>query len=79
MKPSEGQVEPRVVDSRIEGHAIWCRLTTGDEVLIPLENYMRLGNAEARYLKDWRLIGDGVGVHWFTLDEDVSISAIMKA
>lgn len=28
-------------------------------------------------LNDWRLIGNGVGIHWETLDEDISVSALL--
>jgi len=29
-------------------------------------------------LDNWRLVGKGVGIHWPELDEDISVSALLK-
>jgi hypothetical protein len=35
------------------------------------------GTPEER--RNWRLIGDGVGIHWPDLDEDISIEGLLLA
>ena len=37
----------------------------------------RLLHADADERRNWRLIGDGLGVHWPDLDEDVSIEGLL--
>ncbi len=38
----------------------------------------RLLHADADERRNWRLIGDGLGVHWPDLDEDVSIEGLLS-
>ena len=50
----------------------------GRELSIPLEWFPRLRNATMEQLKKWRLIGDGEGIHWEELDEDVSVEKLLE-
>jgi hypothetical protein len=34
--------------------------------------------ASPKKRKNWRLIGRGVGIYWPDLDEDISVSALLK-
>ncbi len=49
----------------------------GREVSIPLEWFPRLRSATAQQLSNWRLIGDGEGIHWEELDEDISVENLL--
>lgn len=53
-------------------------LEDGREVSIPLEWFPRLRNATANQLKKWRFIGNGEGIHWDEIDEDVSVENLLK-
>lgn len=53
-------------------------LSDGREIAIPLEWYPRLREATPQQRKNWRLIGRGIGVHWEDVDEDVSVSALLR-
>jgi hypothetical protein len=53
-------------------------LADGREVLAPLEWFPRLRDASERQRKNWRLIGNGIGIHWPDLDEDISVSSLMR-
>ncbi|MFZ4615203.1 MAG: DUF2442 domain-containing protein [Rectinemataceae bacterium] len=44
---------------------------------IPLEWYPRLRDASSRDLDEWRLIGGGIGIHWPSLDEDISVAELL--
>jgi hypothetical protein len=48
-------------------------LTDGRTVMIPLDWYPRLLEATERELNNYRFIGDGEGIHWPDLDEDIRI------
>jgi len=50
----------------------------GRELSIPLEWFPRLRNATMGQLKNWRLIGDGEGIHWEELDEDISMEKLLE-
>ncbi len=52
-------------------------LEDGRTVYVPLEWFPRLRDASAEDLGDWRLVGRGVGIHWPTLNEDLSVRALL--
>jgi hypothetical protein len=52
-------------------------LKDGREIGIPIEWFPRLRNATLEQLKKWRFIGDGEGVHWEELDEDLLIENLI--
>lgn len=54
-------------------------LLDGREISVPLEWFPTLRNAKETQLKRWRLIGNGIGIHWEELDEDISIPALLEA
>lgn len=53
-------------------------LEDGKEIAIPLEWFPKLRNASKDELKQWRFIGQGEGIHWETLDEDILIENLME-
>jgi hypothetical protein len=53
-------------------------LADGREVGVPLSWYPRLESASAAQRLDYELLGGGLGVHWPTLDEDISIAAVVR-
>ena len=56
---------------------LYILLQDGREIGVPLLWFPRLRKATMEQLNDWRLIGKGVGIHWETLDEDISVSALL--
>jgi Protein of unknown function (DUF2442) len=53
-------------------------LEDGRELSIPLEWFPRLRKATVEQLNKWRLIGNGEGVHWEEIDEDISIENLLE-
>jgi hypothetical protein len=53
-------------------------LEDGRELSIPLEWFPRLRNATVNQLKNWRFIGNGEGIHWAEIDEDVSVENLLE-
>jgi Protein of unknown function (DUF2442) len=53
-------------------------LEDGRELSIPLEWFPRLRKATVEQLNKWRLIGNGEGVHWEDIDEDISIENLLE-
>jgi len=52
-------------------------LADGREIIVPLEWFARLRDANDAERKDWRLIGGGIGIHWEKIDEDISVSTLL--
>ena len=52
-------------------------LVDGRTVSVPLAWYPRLAHANVAERDNWRLIGQGEGVHWGDLDEDISVEGLL--
>ncbi|MCH8275586.1 MAG: DUF2442 domain-containing protein [Armatimonadetes bacterium] len=52
-------------------------LTDGRVISVPLDWFPSLRDASAAQRGNWRLIGEGVGIHWEDVDEDVSVAALL--
>lgn len=52
-------------------------LEDGRELSVPLEWFPRLRDASIEQLKKWRFIGNGEGIHWEELDEDISVERLL--
>lgn len=56
--------------------AIWVRTTDGKEACERFNDYPRLRNATPEQRLDY--IADGFGIHWETLDEDLSYESFFN-
>lgn len=56
---------------------LYILLQDGREIGVPLLWFPRLRKATMDQLNNWRLIGNGVGIHWESIDEDISVSALL--
>ncbi len=55
------------------------RLVDGRELGVPIEWFPRLRQANEAQRENWRLIGNGVGIHWDELDEDLSVAGLLES
>ena len=69
--------EPMAVDIKFDSSTMCVRLLDGRELAVPLIWFPRLKKASQAQRKCWRLIGKGVGIYWDSLDEDLSVSALL--
>lgn len=65
------------IDVSFTKDMICLTLSDGREVKTPLEFYPLLAKATEKQLQNYRLIGDGSGIHWNDLDEDLSVESIV--
>jgi hypothetical protein len=56
---------------------LFVLLQDGREIGVPLLWFPRLRTASEEQLNEWRLIGNGVGIHRKNIDEEISISALL--
>lgn len=52
-------------------------LSDGRTVSVPLTWFPRLLHGTPEERNHWRLIGDGEGIHWEDLDEDISVENLI--
>ena len=65
-------------DVRFDEHMMHVFLQDGRQISVPIEWFPRLRNASEQQRKHWRFIGQGIGLHWPELDEDISIAALLE-
>ena len=58
---------------------IVARFANGSAIAVNLNRYPRLQQATPAQRNKWRLIGKGSGVHWESLDEDLSVENLLFA
>jgi hypothetical protein len=71
------QLEIRATSVRLSNDALIVDLSDGRTVSAPLAWYPRLPNGTPVERDDHQLIGEGLGIHWPQLDEDISVEGIL--
>jgi Protein of unknown function (DUF2442) len=71
------QIEIRATAVRVSDDALIIDLTDGRTVSAPLAWYPRLLHGTASERQEHQLIGQGLGIHWPQLDEDISVEGIL--
>jgi hypothetical protein len=57
--------------------ALVIDLVDGRTISAPLAWYPRLLHGEPEERDNWRLVGQGEGIHWPDLDEDISVDNVL--
>ena len=70
-------VENRIAQVEVTNETITARLTDGRVISVPLAWSWRLSEATPAQRANWELIGDGYGVHWPDVDEDISADGML--
>jgi hypothetical protein len=70
-------LQARVARVQVQADALTLELVDGRILSVPLSWFPRLEHATQADRDAWRLIGDGEGVHWEALDEDISVPLLL--
>lgn len=70
-------IEPRVKAVFVADDRITFELVDGRTVSAPLAWSWRLSNATDKQRNHYEIIGDGQGVHWPEIDEDLSAQGML--
>ena len=70
-------IEPRIMHIEVTEDTITAYLVDGRVISVPLAWSWRLSDATAEQRNTWELIGDGQGVHWPDIDEDISANGML--
>jgi len=69
--------DDRAIDVSFTKNSLHIILADGREISAPLEWFPRLRDSNEAARNNWRLIGHGIGIHWPTIDEDISIKSLL--
>ena len=78
MSISPESDEPKAVDVTFGDTDFTVILSDGRKLVVPLNWFPRLTKATPECRGNWQLIGDGVGIHWPDVDEDISVSGLLR-
>ncbi|WP_275098982.1 DUF2442 domain-containing protein [Sedimenticola hydrogenitrophicus] len=53
-------------------------LVDGRKVTVPLIWFPRLSNASKNQIEKYEILGDGEGIHWPEIDEDLSVAGLLR-
>ncbi|HRE41040.1 MAG TPA: DUF2442 domain-containing protein [Ignavibacteria bacterium] len=70
--------EPLATDISFDEYNLIVEINDGRIVSVPLEWFPRLLNANKKQRNNWRFIGNGIGIHWEDIDEDISVESLMN-
>ena len=69
--------EVRIKDINVTEDMITAQLMDGRIISVPLAWSWRLSEATPKQRGNWTIIGDGHGVHWPDIDEDISAEGML--
>jgi hypothetical protein len=78
MTSSALDTAPRASEVSTTGEELIVHLADGRTIIVPLSWYPRLLDATPEQRSDFRLLGDGEYIHWPQVDEDLSISGLLR-
>lgn len=78
MNISAQNINPQAQDVKIENEELVVDLADGRRVSVPLVWFPRLLHATVEQRRNWELLGDGEGIHWPDVDEDLSVAGLLR-
>ena len=69
--------DPRIRDVKVTSDTIVAYLVDGRVISVPLAWSWRLSEATPRQRANFELIGDGQGINWPDVDEDISVEGML--
>lgn len=69
----------KATEARTTDDTLTVDLADGRTLSVPLAWYPRLLHGTPGERRNWRLIGNGAGIHWPDLDEDISVEGLLLA
>jgi hypothetical protein len=77
MNTAASIVEPRIRDIHITEDEITAYLVDGRTISVPIAWSWRLSEATPQQRSNFEIIGEGQGIHWPEIDEDISAEGML--
>jgi hypothetical protein len=71
------ELHPQAHNVKCTDATIVVELIDGRTIIAPLVWFPRLSQASKEQLANWELLGDGEGIHWPEVDEDLSVAGLL--
>ena len=71
------ELHPQAQSIRCTDVTLIVKLVDGRTISAPLVWFPRLSQATKDQRDNWELLGDGEGIHWPDVDEDLSINGLL--
>ncbi len=71
------RVEPRAMAVVCSEHELRVSLTDGRWLSVPIVWFPRLAHASPAERANYELMGEGQGIHWPGVDEDISVAGLI--
>jgi hypothetical protein len=78
MDSSVPKTDPRIQHIEISDDTLSVDLADGRRLAVPLAWFPRLLHATQEQRNKWELLGDGEGIHWPEIDEDLSVAGLLR-
>ncbi|MDH4084052.1 MAG: DUF2442 domain-containing protein [Nitrospira sp.] len=78
MSTAANIVEPRVMSMAVTDDEIIAHLVDGRTISVPLVWSWRLADATPKQRQHWEILGDGQGIRWPDIDEDISVEGMLR-
>jgi hypothetical protein len=72
-------LSPRASGVSFSDDKLVVDLEDGRQISVPVAWFSRLAAATGEQRGNWGLIGDGIGIHWPDLDEDILVESLLAA
>ncbi len=77
MSSSIVETTPRAQSVEVTDAELVVHLVDGRRLSVPLVWFPRLLRATPEQRAKWELLGDGDGIHWPLIDEDLNVEALL--
>jgi Protein of unknown function (DUF2442) len=78
MSTSIVETQPRSRDVQITEDELIVVLADGRKLSVPLAWFPRLLHASLEQRQHYEILGDGEGIHWPEIDEDLSVAGLLR-
>jgi hypothetical protein len=78
MSSSAPEIDPRATEVRCSEDELLVQLGDGRSIAVPLAWFPRLLHATAAQRANVQLLGDGRGLHWPDVDEDLRVEGLLR-
>jgi len=79
MNSSSVEIRPKAREVSIDEDELTVLLADGRKISVPLAWFPRLLHATEDQRRNLELLGDGEGIHWPEIDEDLSVAGLLRA
>jgi hypothetical protein len=78
MSSSAPDIDPRAKQVHCTDDELTVVLADGRSISVPLAWFPRLLHATEDQRSNFEMLGDGYGIHWPNIDEDISVEGLLR-